>query len=634
MLEQSSDSQRFKILPKEPSPEDLEAIMVDASREAGVKFYFGWTLADERNFALSIERGGSIDDGCEWRMFSGDGKEAVELWYLATDDPVIIKELIREASAKNLAGAGAAASHATHPGSLSGTFQAHPLPPPPTGRMAPKPKPVPHHSSSSSNSSSSRQTHSASKSSLPPVNGKGFTPTSEQSFLSTPAEQMFLSSADHVVPKSADQAVPQTVEQTFPPANGDALSASGTYGSLSSKKNYVKTKNIEPVPQSTFTNIPIDDTLALMPKEEMLKGNLKLVHITNLLQSIGMGAMSGRLKIQRHASVYADIFFLNGLPVHAEGTRGVGEDCFLQVVCWSEGDFMFEPKLKTDEQTINRSLESLILEGCLLLDHTNYLMQAGVRMTSVFQQINEDLTEAEFEEVMSKGDQLDMTKLKDFYVEVDGREVLEDIVNELDLLRSQWVPIVSNLLRMNVIELCESSEQNNPFVQPKDINIGLVDSVRQGLVAPQSGIFSYAAFLFLLGVQIKCSTMPLSVLLIELKQGSAKNRIPLTPDQIQELAYKVDKLTSSRNIFAHYEENDFAVILLGVRADKAARIADRLVKSLVSGFELGDGTPVYASIGVASHPDDAQDMGSLLGETERAKTAATKSGAGVCMAND
>jgi hypothetical protein len=586
MLEQSTDSQRFKILAKEPSPQELEAIMDAAAAEAGMKFYYGWTMADDRNFALCIERGGSIDGGCEWRMFSGDGKEAVELWYLASDDPVIIKELIREASAINHAAARTAEIPAQSPPSVP-SFGS-------SSRSVPKPKPVPHFSSSSP---------AAAHTGLPAQ------PSTTSSSTSIPAAPA--------------------------PAPAPAANSAAAASMALSKRSYTKVKSQEATAQQTFTNLPIDDTLALLPKEEMLKGNLKLVHITNLLQSIGMGAMSGRLKIQRHANVYADIFFLNGQPVHAEGTKGIGDDCFLQVVCWAEGDFMFEPKLKTDEKTLSRSLESLILEGVLLLDHTNYLMKAGVRMTSVFEQTNEDMTEAEFEEVMAKGDQLDMAKLKDFYVEVDGREVLEDIVNELDLLRSQWVPIVSNLLRMKVIELCDIAEPSNAIVHPKDINSGLIESVRQGLVAEKTGIFSYAAFLFLLGVQIKCSTMPLSVMLIEVKQGSSKTKMPLSLEQVQELSFKVDKLTSSRNIFAHYEESDFAVILLGVRAEKAARIAERLVKALSeSGFESNGGAPVHAAIGVASHPDDAQDLGSLLGEAERAKTQASKGGSGVTLAND
>lgn len=521
MLDQSTDSQRFKILAQAPNEEELQAIMDAAVKETGAKFYYGWTNPDEQNFALSVEHGASIGGACEWRMFSGDGKEALELWFIVTDDANCIRDLIREAAT---------------------------------------------------------------------TRNFGLQPQAKSS---------------------------------FPSASGG-------------KKNILKARAPErDVANSTFTNLSIDETLELLPKEETLKGNLKLVHITNLLQSIGMGGMSGRLHIQRHASNFANIFFQNGVPVHAEGTKGIGEDCLLQVICWTEGDFLFEPKLKTDEVTIDRSLEFLILEGCKLLDNTNHLMKAGVRMTSVFYQTNEDLSEREFEEAMKTGEPLDMTVLKDFYVAVDGHSSLDDIVNELDLPRSRWVPVVANLMRVNVIEIAVPSAQSSQLVHPKDIDSRLVESVRQGMIAPDSGIFSYAAFLFLLGVQIKCSSLPLSVWVMDIapvKTASARGKTVLSAQQIQELSVKIDKLTSSRNILAHYEDGQLAVILLGMRAAKAARIADRLVKALAtSGFETGS-DKVFASIGVASHPDDAQDLGSLLGEAERAKTQAAKAGSCVCMA--
>ncbi len=524
MLEQSADTQRFKILSQEPNVDDLQAIM-DAARRDNEKFYYGWTTKDSKNFALSIEHGHSIGESCEWRMFSGDGKEAIEMWYLVTDDILAIKDLIREAATTN--NFGVVPGKSSFPGGAGGGGKRH-------------------------------------------------------------------------LPKAR-------------PAH-------------------------EPTAHQTFTNMPtIDESMGLsLPKEETLKGNLKLVHITNLLQSIGMGSMSGRLRIQRTANSFADIFFQKGAPVHAEGSKGVGEDCFLQVVCWNEGDFLFEPKLKTDEQTIDRGLESLILEGCLLLDNTNYLMKAGIRMTSILYQTNEDLSEKEFEQLMIKGEAIDLADLKNFYVEVDGYSSLEDIVNEIDMLRSKWVPVVANLLRLNVIDIA-TPPSTPQLVHPKDIDIRTVESVRQGMLNEQTGLFSYAAFLFLLGVQIKCSQMPLSVMLMDVQLGRAnasRSKATLTPQQVQELAMKLDKLTTSRNIFAHYEDNAFGVILIGMRADKAARIADRLVKSLVaSGLEtLSPGDKIIASIGVASYPEDAQDLGTLLAEAERAKLQASQNGTGVSMA--
>jgi len=305
-------------------------------------------------------------------------------------------------------------------------------------------------------------------------------------------------------------------------------------------------------------------------------------------------------------------------------------------VCWNEGDFLFEPKLKTDEQTINRGLESLILEGCLLLDNTNFLMKQGIRMTSILFQTNEDLSEQEFEQAMTKGEPIALAELKNFYVEVDGYSSLEDIVNELDMQRSKWVPVVANLLRLNVIEIAAAPTATQ-LVHPKDIDIRTVESVRQCMLSEETGLFSYAAFLFLLGVQIKCSQIPLSVMVMDIQIGrnnASRSKAALTSQQVQELAMKLDKLTTSRNIFAHYENNAFGVILIGMRADKAARIADRLVKALLAtGLEtLASGDKLVAAVGVASYPGDAQDLGTLLAEAERAKDQAAQSGSGVAMA--
>ncbi len=387
----------------------------------------------------------------------------------------------------------------------------------------------------------------------------------------------------------------------------------------------------------TFTNIPVEDNMsALMPREEMLKGNLKLVHFTNLVQSISMGAMSGRLKIQRHPTTWADIYFVKGVPVHAEGSKGTGEDCFLQVVCWSDGDFNFEPKLMTDEKTINRGLEMLLLEGVLLLDNTSYLMKAGIRMNSILQHVNEDLSEEEFEETMARGEPLSMTLLKQFYIELDGRETLEDIVSDLNLLRSQWVPVVANLLKQNVIALVSAHPASHLDLQPKQIDSGLIDSVRRAMVSGESGIFSYPALLFLLGVQIKCASSAISVLIMEIQPTRAtlaRGKTVLSAGEVQELAERVDQATSGRNVLAHYDDRDFAVMLPGIRAEKAHRIAERIFKSLAtSPLDRKEGAGgMFVSIGIACIPDDAIDVATLLGEAERAKLQASKSGTGICL---
>jgi len=386
----------------------------------------------------------------------------------------------------------------------------------------------------------------------------------------------------------------------------------------------------------TFDNMRFDGDMSLRPQEETLKGNLTLVHITNLLQSIGMGSMSGRLKIKRH-TVWAEIYFEHGHPYHAVGTRGSGEDCLLQAICWMEGDFEFEPKLKSDEKTIVRSLDTIILEGVLLHDNTTYLTAAGVRMQTVLARVRPSTSEAEFDSAIQSGATVEARKLKAFYLAVDGAKCLEDIVTELGLLRSQWVPIVADLIRCNLIKLSSSKRpKEERIVIGKSIDYQLAETAKEGLLDKTTNVYTYAAFMLFLSEMIRCShDHPLSIMLMEVQPaGSADRKVELTPGQIQELVWKIDEACNFKGIIAHYDKYDFAVILPGVVADKTARRADRLLKSLVStGLQTGDkSTNLVVAIGIACHPDDAGDLGALLAQAEKAREKSRKLGSGVSMA--
>ncbi len=373
----------------------------------------------------------------------------------------------------------------------------------------------------------------------------------------------------------------------------------------------------------------------IAPKEEMLKGTLSLVHITNLLQSIGIGAMSGRLRVQRH-TIWADIFFENGHPVHAEGTRGTGEDCLLQVICWTEGDFQFEPKLKSDEKTINRALESLILEGILLHDHTAYLTSNGIRLTTILVKVRSSLSDAEFERIADTGVEQETRKLKEFYEMVDGNRTLEDLISQRDLVRSQWVPLVSDLIRLNLVEISHLKGPHRS-AQGKEINYELAESTKSVLVDSATGFYSFGAFLFLLQELVRCShDMPVSLLLIEVQPigSNLRGKVPLSPSETQELAWHISEAASFKGLMALYENHDFALVLPGVSADKAARRAAQLLKSIATtGFRSGEHhTNIIVSVGIACYPDDASDLSTLVGEAERAKEKAKKTGSGIALA--
>lgn len=388
----------------------------------------------------------------------------------------------------------------------------------------------------------------------------------------------------------------------------------------------------------TFDSLRFDGERVLTtPMEETLKGNLTLVHITNLLQSIGLGQMSGRLRIKRN-TIWADIFFEEGSPVHAEGTRGSGEDCFLQVVCWMEGDFEFEPKLRTKQKTIVQSLESLILEGVLLHDNTTFLTSAGIRMNSVLTRIRPNLSEIEFEQIVKAGAPSEARTLKNFYLAVDGQKTIEEIITKFDLLRSAWVPICADLIRCNLVKMTSTKKPaSERAMHGKAFDANLAESVKERMVSAKTGIYSYAAFLLLLTEILRCShDTVVSVMVLDVQAAGSKDKTntQLSEEEMKELAWRIDESCNFKGIVAHYDENEFAVILPGLAADKAARRADRLLKSLVStGLQVGSkSTSLIVSIGIACHPHDANDLGALLAEADRAREKARKSGSGISLA--
>ena len=438
------------------------------------------------------------------------------------------------------------------------------------------------------------------------------------------------------------QAIGENLDQA---ARADGMSTFTTIPAYQSQvtKNPIALPSPAPPPRmsqsnlgETFDNIRFDGE-RITPAEETLKGNLTLVHITNLLQSIGLGQLSGRLRIKRH-TIWADIFFDKGDPVHAEGTRGTGEDCLLQVICWMEGDFEFEPKLRTKQKTIVQPLESLILEGVLLHDNTTYLTSAGIRMNTILARMQPNLSELEFDQIVRSGAPSEARALKNFYLAVDGQRSVEEIISKLDLVRSVWVPICADLMRCNLIKLSASKKPpSERIMHGKLFDSSLAESAKNGLTVQRTGIYSYAAFLLLLTEILRCANdSPISVMVIDVHSTGTQGKVPttLTDEEMKELAWRIDEACNFKGIVAHYDENEFAVILPGLVADKAARRADRLLKSLVStGLQVASkSTNLVVSIGIACHPHDASDMGALLAEADRAREKARKSGSGVSLA--
>ena len=382
--------------------------------------------------------------------------------------------------------------------------------------------------------------------------------------------------------------------------------------------------------EQTFDTMSMKDMQQMSLVPETLTGNLEILQITNLLQSISMGGMSGRLRIKR-AAAYADIFFEEGKVVHAEGSRALGQECFIQVIGWKDGEFHFEPKLKTDEKTINKPMEALILEGCLLMDNTDFIKNAGVHLQAVLVRVNQALSETEFEQALTTVDHsVELELLKAVYLQVDSRKTIQDIVEALRLTRSQWVFAVAAILKANLIQAVDRNKIPRVKPPPKNVDYTPVKQINDALIRKDSGIFSYPAFLFLLDHEFKFSwNRPVSVVLFGFQpKGSGTS---VSAESIQEIARYIMNIQGFKGMIAHYEEDGMVLSLVGANSTQAATIADRFLKSMVNSSLDMKLEAVRLAIGIASFPDDAEDVPSLLASAELARDRAWKKSARAIM---
>lgn len=377
-----------------------------------------------------------------------------------------------------------------------------------------------------------------------------------------------------------------------------------------------------------------------------LQGDLSLVHITNLLQSILMAKMNGRLSIDgEKKGPISEIFFIDGVAVHARAGAARGSEAMLDIMSCKEGTFQFHPKVTTEERTVDRTLDVLLLQGVTLVDDYHFLKNAGLMQHTVLIRKHSNVSEQDFETLLSASSPADMATQKKFYQSIDGRRSVMEIVSFLELARSAWVPAVSNLIRADLIAINVKTEGGGTAkpltLEPKRIDKSAIESVMISLRRPQTGMFTYPAFLYFLEQEYfrrYRTETPVSILVFELrinKQGVVAKREPLPLPAVQEAVRRISKAKRPIDLLCHYETFDYAMLLPNTRTAGAAVFANRLLKTLTSGPMPGvDAAIMTIHVGVACMPEDFLDPPLLLSAAEVARDRARMTNSPVVLYRD
>jgi len=114
-------------------------------------------------------------------------------------------------------------------------------------------------------------------------------------------------------------------------------------------------------------------------KSKSFAGDLSLVQMPTLIQSILMAKMTGVLEVEDPVGKgRSQVFFVDGAAVHCVATDSYGEEGILELLTWKEGSFHFDPNKTNEVRTVKQSVDSLLLKGMTIIDNAAFLSNLGV----------------------------------------------------------------------------------------------------------------------------------------------------------------------------------------------------------------------------------------------------------------
>ncbi|MDR3612484.1 MAG: DUF4388 domain-containing protein [Candidatus Obscuribacterales bacterium] len=381
-------------------------------------------------------------------------------------------------------------------------------------------------------------------------------------------------------------------------------------------------------------NLPPNVPEARMRNRSALTGDIKHVQAPTLLQSILMAQMTGCLAVSLSDNT-VEIYFVNGATTHAQSENTVGEETIFELLTWKSGEFHFEPDKRSDANTISQNLDSLLLQGMQLLDYDAYLSNAGLRPSSVLIKQHSNISEKDFETMVGSGAPVQLALQKRFYKAVDGRMTVEQLVSKMHLPRSQWLPVMCNMLRCDLLAIGINKENNTkaPPLEPKSIDKRAIQNVMMSLRRTDTGMFTYPAFLYFLEQEYfraYRSSSPISIVVFQMRLKGLDSqdpvREPLPLDAVGEAVRRISRVKRHVDLLAHYETFDYALLLPNTKSQGAEVFCRRVIKALTIEPLIDKSVKATLSLafGSACIPEDATDPALVLSAAEVASNTALR----------
>ncbi len=371
-------------------------------------------------------------------------------------------------------------------------------------------------------------------------------------------------------------------------------------------------------------------TIEMYGEQAELEGDLLLMQLPTLLQSIGMDRLTGRLEVNS-AKDKATVFFNDGVPIHCVTRWDKGEPALLETGSWTEGEFKFFKGPRTSTITVKRRLNALLLEAATLRDQADQLQNLGVKDTSYLARKMDLQSEEQLATAVETGTGCDPKLQWLLYSEIDGESTLVELLRRVKLSKSFWVPALFNLLDCGVLMFSDEpfvlrQEQNDETIVPVEVDWNAVELADRGLMRPETGLYTYPSFLLFLKnefARYSCHGSTFSVVLFEalayvslhtLEGDKALQRTALPLKDTLRFKQAIELLKFESDTLAHFETFGFALLMPETDEMQVRIFCDRANVALSDlGLTSPDGNDLVIRIGAVTVPSESTLLQEALG---------------------
>jgi GGDEF domain-containing protein len=367
-----------------------------------------------------------------------------------------------------------------------------------------------------------------------------------------------------------------------------------------------------------------------------LSGNMSEVELTSVMQSITLCKMTGKLEVSDNLRA-VELYFDDGNLVHASfqdcllsdgSIRDVGDNVVVELLTWEAGAFKFNSGMKTNERSVQRRVEGMLMEGAALRDYMKSLANLGFSTEAKLVKKNPGISEAQFEDAVRNGVPIDLNNQKRFYMQIGEGTSVSQILQRVPLPKVVWLPIVFNLVNCDLLTIGSGYQKNASASRTGSlvmIDATLIQGAYREMVRFETGLLPYPLFLYFLQQEyfrFRKNLTPFSVAVFDLRYKRGPHLEPISNAALKQIALHMEKnLREDLIVIGHFQALDFAMLLPSMSKSEAEKVCERF--SALLGMCPLDGIENPADLqfkmGLASIPEDCKDLPNLLGNCLKRK---------------